>query len=219
MTHQDLSDHVRDRFGITISKHQYEGFRTYVGLLHTWSDRVRLISRQDRDHIWARHIIDCMSLVPLLPTAGAILDLGSGAGLPGVPIKIMRSDLQIVLLEPQRMKSLFLNQVVEILGIPGLQVVRERAEHIATDKAHVARYAVVTARAVGPLLNLWHLAKPLLMQKGRLIAMKGPGETGALTREMHSDLTIKETRIWLPMNQRERVLIEITGRDVSRETP
>ena len=95
-------------FELSFSNKQVVLLKQYVDLLTDWSSRVRLISRNDRNFIWERHILDCLSLVPHLPGGGPLLDLGSGAGLPGIVIKIMRTDPEVYLLEPTRMKNLFL---------------------------------------------------------------------------------------------------------------
>jgi len=114
------------------------------------------------------------------------------------------------------MKYLFLTEVIKGLKIEGLQKVRDRAEKIADDKNHKGRYAVVTARAVGALSDLWFMAQPLLTPPGCLLAMKGPGEVDGL--DMQPEIMVKENILRLPQIGRERAIVEVSRRAVSRET-
>ncbi len=159
-----------------LSDEQATAFEQYEALLRTWSGRVRLVSRGDRDKIRERHFIDSLRLTPFLPRGGiTLLDLGSGAGFPGVPIKIARPEVKVVLLESARMKGLFLNHLAGELKLDGLSVLAERAEDAGERAEHRGRYDIVTARAVGALPLLWRLSSGFLKKDGELLALKGPG--------------------------------------------
>lgn len=150
-------------------------FDRYEALLRTWSGRVRLVSRGDRDRIRERHFIDSLRVTPFLPRGKiSLLDLGSGAGFPGVPVKIARPEVKVVLLESARMKGLFLNHLAGELGLEGLSVLTERAEAACERAEHRGRYDIVTARAVGSLPVLWRLSSGFLKKDGELLALKGP---------------------------------------------
>ena len=132
------------------------------------------MSRGDQEHLRARHFLDSLLAIPYLPEGQhALLDLGSGGGLPGIPIKIVRRDIHVTLLDSNRMKSLFLADVIKELAFSELSAIRSRAEEIASEGGFVP-YDVVISRAVGALPLLWKLSEPLLKSSGFLLAFKGP---------------------------------------------
>ena len=106
--HEDDIPLIETAFGVVFDKRQREQIEQYISLLRDWSDRVRLISRGDRDHIWERHVIDCLAFAPYLKGCDKMMDFGSGSGLPGIPMSILFPQIQVDLLEPTRMKALFL---------------------------------------------------------------------------------------------------------------
>lgn len=165
-----------EALSITLSDEQSALFDRYEALLRTWSGRVRLVSRKDRDRIRERHFIDSLRVTPFLPRGKiSLLDLGSGAGFPGVPVKIARPEVEVVLLESARMKGLFLYRLAGELRLDGLSVLAERAEAARERPEHRGRYDIVSARAVGALPVLWRLASGFLKKDGELLALKGPG--------------------------------------------
>ena len=193
--------------GLSFSQKQIVLLTQYVNLLTDWSARVRLISRNDRNFIWERHILDCLSLVPHLPIDGPLLDLGSGAGLPGIVIKIMRSDLEVYLLEPARMKTLFLQETITVLGLQNTFAIRSRAETLVEDSSFSGKFLIGTARAVARLPQLWHWVDPLLAPQGVLIAMKGPGSLCEFTTGVPDHIFAAETTLTLPFTRRKRSFV------------
>ena len=207
---------VQKAFGVQLTPKQVRNLTGYVSLLRDWSVRVRLISKGDRDSIWERHIIDCLAAVPSLPSTGTLLDFGSGAGLPGIPLAIVLPQIQVHLLEPARMKALFLNQVVKDLGLSNVTVLRARSEELIQDDDFREKYDYIIARAVSALPNLWNMASPLLSPSGELVALKGPNVDEELIGLPQEDLHRDIRSYTLPLAHRERTLV--TLRHVSRET-
>lgn len=123
-----------------------------------------LIGPHEADRIWDRHILNCLPVATLMKEGASVIDIGSGAGLPGVVIAIARPDLKITLLEPLQRRVNFLEEATAGLGI---EVHRGRAE------LERGQYDYVTARAVAPLAKLWSITKHLLKPGGSLLAMKG----------------------------------------------
>lgn len=120
----------------------------------------------------SRHLPECLALADLLPTGPAdLVDVGSGAGLPGIVIALRCPDLRVHLVEARRKKALFLERLALELGRPDIQVHHGRAEELGVD--HAARYDLATARAVAPLAALIPLLLPILRPGGRLYAVKG----------------------------------------------
>ena len=203
---------AKKSFALSFSYEQIARLQQYVDLLTDWSGRVRLISRNDRNFIWERHILDCLSLVPHLPGDGPLLDLGSGAGLPGIVIKIMRSDLEVYLLEPTRMKNLFLQEAITALGLQNAFAIRYRAEHLVEDPSFSGKFLVGTARAVARLPQLWNWAEPFLAPHGVLISMKGPDSLCEFTNGVPHHIYATETSLTLPFTRRRRSFVFLKRR-------
>jgi 16S rRNA (guanine527-N7)-methyltransferase len=128
-----------------------------------------LIGPRETPRLWERHLLNCAVLSDLIPRGASVVDIGSGAGLPGVVVAIARPDLQVTLVEPLLRRTTFLGEVVEALSLVNVEVVRARA-----DALHGARtFDVVTSRAVAPLSRLLDWSMPLVAPTGALIAMKG----------------------------------------------
>jgi 16S rRNA (guanine527-N7)-methyltransferase len=148
----------------------------YVEMLATDGVVRGLIGPRETPRIWDRHILNCAALAPLLSPNDAVIDVGSGAGLPGIVIAIARPDVAVTLLEPLSRRTVFLDQAVLDLGLSGqITVVRARAEEVAVRPSmfHVKPADVVTARAVAPLDRLAGWCLPLCAIGGRLLALKG----------------------------------------------
>lgn len=130
-----------------------------------------LLGPREADRIWSRHVVNCAVLERFVPPGtGSLCDLGSGAGLPGVVLAVMRPEVEVVLLEPLLRRTTFLREVVDDLGMPNVRVVRARAEEYAREHPG---HDVVVARAVAPLSRLVGWAVPLLRPGGTLLALKG----------------------------------------------
>ena len=143
------------------------GLRRYASWLIGAGVERGLIGPRETDRIWDRHIANCAALAELIPKGASVIDIGSGAGLPGLVIALVRPDTSVTLIEPLARRFDFLNEVVADLGIP-VTVVRGRAEQVKVPRADV-----VTARAVAPLAKLLGWALPLVAPGGMVLAMKG----------------------------------------------
>jgi len=148
----------------------------YAEILATWGINRGLVGPKEGDRIWDRHIANCIPVTTLLtnPSEGAsLLDIGSGAGLPGIVIALARPDLKVTLLEPLQRRIDFLEEVVAELGIE-ITVKRGRAESFK------GGFNFVTARAVAPLPKLATVSWHLVMGGGSLLAMKGESAAAEL---------------------------------------
>jgi 16S rRNA (guanine527-N7)-methyltransferase len=128
-----------------------------------------LIGPREAPRLWDRHLLNCAVVTDLVPPGAGVCDLGSGAGLPGIPLAIRRPDLQVTLVEPLLRRTRFLDEVVPALGLANVQVRRARAE----DLHGIAAFDVVTSRAVAPLDRLLRWSMPLTRGGGLVLAMKG----------------------------------------------
>ena len=181
---------------IALSDSQKEKMTEYLVLLKYWSGKQNLVSKSDIDHIVERHFLPSLFLYFSLPqnVAGAIIDIGSGGGFPGVLIKIMCPEQPLTLLDASRKKVLFLEEVCDQLDLD-CKVVCKRCE----DYNHKAReeYHIAVARAVAALDVLWYWTEPLLDDKGALYALKG----GDCDREM---AVIKQKKISIDVKRPEK---------------
>ena len=130
-----------------------------------------LIGPREADRVWQRHMLNCAVIGEVVPAGAGVVDVGSGAGLPGIPLALARPDLRITLLEPMARRVAWLTEVISELGI-AVRVHRGRAEDAAT-RSTLGGCDVVTARAVAPMGRLAGWALPLLRPGGLLVAMKG----------------------------------------------
>ena len=144
----------------------------YADALATTGAERGLIGPREIPRIWDRHLLNCVVLSELVPPEVELADVGSGAGLPGLPIAIARPDVTVYLVEPLLRRVTWLREVVNVLGLQNVEIIRSRANAAAESGQ---RFDVVTARAVAPLPGLLDLCLPLLKPGGELLAMKGEG--------------------------------------------
>lgn len=147
----------------------------YEQLLN-WKDRFGLTSLSREDDILRELFVDSMASLSRIgqEASGKLLDIGSGAGFPGVPIAILRPQLKIFLLDSQKKKGMFLSMLCQKLGLEGVSILVGRAEDLARDPALRESFDFVMAKAVAPLRILLEISLPFLLPGGRLIAHKGP---------------------------------------------
>jgi 16S rRNA (guanine527-N7)-methyltransferase len=161
--------------GLTLTVAQLALFETYRETLLLWNSKMNLVSLQSDLDLPVRHFIDSLTLLPYLPAVPAsVLDIGSGAGLPAIPIKIVRTDLDMTLLEASRKKSSFLKEVVRKLGLQGISVLNSRLEDLLKEDPRPS-FDLIVSRATLKLPDLVEQGLPLLKDGGFLAAMKGPG--------------------------------------------
>lgn len=165
--------------GLRLEEHQVALLSRYTALLLEWNSKVNLISRRDEENVWWSHILHSLSLLFFLtpPEGARILDLGTGGGLPGIPLAIVRNDLHITLLDSIQKKTTAVANMVDQLALPNVQVMTGRAEEIGR-KTHGVKgvtqvpagvgFEIVLARAVAPLEELIRWAKPLLRNSRRM---------------------------------------------------
>ena len=147
---------------------QFPAINRYVDILASTAVEWGLLGPREADRMWDRHILNCAALSSLIATDSRVADVGSGAGLPGIPLALLRPDLRVTLIEPLLRRSTFLGQTVQDLGVGDrVQVIRSRAED------HHQTYDFVVARALAPLDRLIGWCNPLRADGGIILALKG----------------------------------------------
>jgi 16S rRNA (guanine527-N7)-methyltransferase len=147
-------------------KGQEDQIQRYAQLLAGAGIERGLIGPKEGDRIWERHIANCIPITTIIPQGVRVVDIGSGAGLPGVVIALARPDLKVTLVEPLQRRVDFLNEIVAELSLD-IEVIRGRAERVKK------QFEVVTARAVAPLEKLMEISWHMIPKTGSLMAMKG----------------------------------------------
>jgi 16S rRNA (guanine527-N7)-methyltransferase len=165
------------RLGLRPTEDQFALLLRYAELLLDYNQRVNLTGAQDLAELEVRHLLDSLTVAPHLPETGAatpatVIDVGSGGGMPGIPLAIVRPDLQYTLLDSVGKKTLFLEQTVATLGLPNVAVVNTRAELAAQTWDYRQRFTIAVSRAVAGLPLLIELTVPFLKLLGRAILMK-----------------------------------------------
>ncbi|WP_067455413.1 16S rRNA (guanine(527)-N(7))-methyltransferase RsmG [Nocardia alba] len=155
--------------------------RRYCAALATAGVERGLIGPREVPRLWERHILNCAVIGELIDENSSVVDIGSGAGLPGIPLAIARPDLRITLVEPLLRRTIFLSEFIEEAGLD-VTVVRGRAEQSGVIK-EAGGADVVTSRAVAPLAKLAHWSLPLLRDHGRMLALKGTSAAEELERD------------------------------------
>ncbi len=173
-----------DLLGVTLTPHQIEAFQWYANELRSWSQRYNLTAITDPDEIYIKHFVDSLSCLQVerFRPPGNIIDVGTGAGFPGIPLKIVYPQFQMTLVESIGKKMQFCRHVVSSLGLDGVDFIQDRAEHLGKNVAHRERYDWAIARAVAILPVLLEYLLPFIKLGGRAIVQKG--ETGPA--EAHS---------------------------------
>ena len=172
---QELSQYVHRQLGLRLSRKQLSALSLYERELLDWNLRFNLTAIRDPQEIHIKHFLDSLTclLAMRMPAPANLIDIGTGAGFPGIPIKIVFPQIQLTLVESVGKKAEFCRHVVKMLAMPGVEVVQERAETMGQDPNYRERYDWAVARAVAILPVLAEYLLPLVRVGGSMLAMKG----------------------------------------------
>ena len=165
------------KMGLPLSRRQLEQFGIYYQELVDWNRRVNLTSVTDFEGVQVKHFLDSLTVMPLLEKGKGynnfrVIDVGAGAGFPGLPLKILSPEIDLVLLEATAKKTEFLQHIVRKLELEGVEIVNGRAESIARENQYREKFDIVLSRAVAPLPILVELTLPFCALGGSFIAQK-----------------------------------------------
>lgn len=165
-----------EKMGIALSEEQIEQFMAYLSLLLEWNEKTNLTAITDRREVVLKHFADCLGLLPALEWQPGmeVIDVGTGAGFPGLPVKIAKPEVQMTLLDSLQKRIGFLEEVIDVLGLEGVACVHSRAEDGGQNPFYRERYDLCVSRAVANLAVLAEYCLPFVKVGGQLAALKGP---------------------------------------------
>lgn len=203
-----------EKLGVQLTSGQVSLFLKYLEKIKFWNEKINLTGTGDEEQIVVNHFLDSITVVPFVSEGSKLLDIGSGAGFPGIPLKIVRPSLEITLLDSVQKKVFFMRDVIRGLGLKGIKAISGRAEDII-DEVPRAYFDFVVSRAVGNIEKLIELGIPYLRGGGEIILMrgeKGIEELGEMRDRAYQNIKLVESKEFsLPFSGHERVILVISG--------
>ena len=210
-----------NKMEILLNEEQQTKFYKYMELIIDWNKKINLTAITEPGEVINKHFIDSISILKQIESKDKVVDIGTGAGFPGVPIKIANPSIEITLVDSLNKRINFLKEIIKELDLKGIEAVHARAEEFGQSKAYREKYDVVTSRAVARLNILVEYMLPIVKVGGKCICMKGP-ESEEEIKEAQKAInvlggTIKNVeKFSLPETDINRTIIVI---EKNRETP
>ena len=197
---------------IKIDESQVEKFYKYMNLLIEWNEKINLTAITNPKEIIVKHFIDSILIGKCIKNGSTIIDVGTGAGFPGIPLKIFNESYKITLLDSLNKRTIFLKEVIDVLGLKNVEIIHGRAEDYAQDNKYREMYDYAISRAVAPLNVLLEYLVPYTKVGGNIIAMKGSNAEQEIVEAQKAidKLFVKITEkssIELPENYGERFIL------------
>ena len=162
-----------DKLGITLSEIQLKQFYNYMNLLIEWNKKINLTAITEPNEIILKHFVDSLTISKYISDGTRVVDVGTGAGFPGIPLKIYRQDIEITLLDSLQKRINFLDEVIRELNLEKIETIHSRVEDFGKDKKYREKFDIATSRAVANLATLSEYLLPLVKVGGKVISMKG----------------------------------------------
>lgn len=172
---QELVAKAAAEYGLQLTSRQIAAMDTYYRLLLVWNEKINLTAITEPHEVAVKHMIDSLSCYreEVFTAAARVVDVGTGAGFPGIPLKIFQPELELTLMDSLNKRLNFLREVADSLGLQGVALVHARAEEAGKNKQHREGYDIAVSRAVARLNVLCELCLPLIKVGGWFIALKG----------------------------------------------
>ena len=221
---EKLKADTLELIGISLSSYQLSQLEEYENELQSWNERYSLTAIHEPEKIHVKHFLDSFSsfLVMKNSPVRSLIDIGTGAGFPGIPLKILFPDSEVVLVDSVGKKTDFCQHIVDRLKLPGVRVVHDRVERLARDTDFREQFDWAVARAVANLSTLAEYMLPFVKVGGRMLAMKGDQgpfeaqQAGQAVSLMGGELEVIK-KITLPGVTEDRYLITIRKRATTPE--
>lgn len=225
MTPFQVFENFLEKEGVKINERKFDKINKFVDLLMEKNKTLNLTRITSEEEVWVKHIFD--SLIPLrfldLKKGMHIMDLGTGGGIPGIPMAILYPSVNFVLVDSVQKKVDAVKEFANELNLRNVKVINARAEELGRDPAHRDQYDIVLARALAALPILIEYCVPLIHLYGYVVSYKGPDYVEELARSTNAIIKLKaeQPRVFhytLPSGMGERTIIRITKKHVTPET-
>ena len=210
-----------EKLGISVDDKILKSLNTYYEMLIDYNSHTNLTRITDEEDVYLKHFYDSLTITKVinLNNINTLLDIGSGAGFPGIVLKIFYPNLNITLLDSNNKKVTFLNELIKELNLSNIVAINDRAEDYA--KENLNKFAIVTSRAVANMRVLSEISLPLVKVNGYFIAMKGNAESELNdsfdTIKIMNGKIVKTEKFLLPIENSERTIIAILKTDVTKQ--
>ncbi len=203
-----------EQLNIKLSDMQLEQFYQYMNILLEWNKFMNLTGITQPEEVITKHFIDSLTVLDKTDKNASIIDVGTGAGFPGIPIKIAFPEVEVVLLDSLNKRIKFLNEVIEKLELKNIETIHGRAEEYGRNKNHRERYDVAIARAVAPLNILLEYLMPFVKVNGKCLCMKGASSEEEIKNSENAVKVlggelIKTEDFYIPNTDMKRRIIQI----------
>ncbi len=209
---EECLDRGSRELGLNLGREKFAAFRDYYEILVEENKKFNLTSITGEKEVAVKHFLDSLTCLRLLDQGGAfVIDLGTGAGFPGVPVKICRPEMDLLLVDSAKKKVQFVSDLIERLGLERAEARWDRAETMGSSSEYREKADIVVSRAVAPMNVLAELCLPLVVPGGVFLAMKGPGsaeefDSAGRAIELLGGRVERAERMRLPIIPEERIL-------------
>ena len=209
-----LIEEYSNQLQIKLNEKQKEQFYNYMKLLIEWNEKINLTAIVDPKEIVLKHFVDSLTISKYIKENSYIADVGTGAGFPGIPLKILRADIKVVLVDSLNKRIKFLDEVINKLELTNIKTIHSRAEEFGQNKEYREKFDIVTSRAVANLATLSEYLLPLAKIEGKCLCMKGPDieeeiKNGENAIEILGGTIENVYQFNLPQSDIKRTIIEI----------
>ena len=170
--YSELQKHLKE-VSIEIAKEKADKMYCYMEMIREWNEKINLTAITEPKEMVIKHFVDSLVIEKEIPLNSRVIDVGTGAGFPGIVLKILREDIEITLIDSLNKRVLFLNEVIEKLKLEKIEAIHVRAEDLANDEKHREKFDIAVSRAVANMSTLLEYLLPFVKINGVVLCMKG----------------------------------------------